>query len=196
MSNNTFKVVNINIDVKDFVEKYSKLNTQTAKEAYLSTAVKFVDYMNFEVVQALCDQILAQSYYDKNGDIKIDTCKKYLMYIYVIFDQYTNITIHSDKWMEEFNMLAKYGLVEAVCQLMPEALITTLDSVLKMKSDDLMTNYYEPHAFIRNQVIKYVPIVHGFIDKMMEGIEKIGKEVDWNGLVNVFMKDKGDLNGN
>ena len=196
MDNNIAKITSTSISVKDFVEKYSKLNTQKAKEAYLSTVVKFVDYMNFEVVQALCDQILAQSYYDKNGDIKIDTCKKYLMYIYVIFDQYTNITIHSDKWLEEFNSLNKYGLIEAVCQLMPESLITTLDSILKMKTDDLMANYYEPHAFIRNQVIKYVPIVHGFIDRMMEGIEKIGKEIDWNGLIDVFMKDKGKSNGN
>ena len=165
---NTFE-----IDVMSFVNKYSKFNTEMAKESYLKTSVKFVGYMNFEVVQALCDQILANSCYDKNGNIKVDTCKKYLMYVYVIFDQYTNITVHSNEWLEEFNSLNKYGLVEAVCKLMPENLITTLDSILKMKTDDLMTNYYEPHAFIKNQVVKYVPIIHGAIDKMLEIFEKI-----------------------
>ncbi len=184
---NTFE-----IDVMSFVNKYSKFNTEMAKETYLKTSVKFVDYMNFEAVQVLCDQILANSYYDKNGNIKVDTCKKYLMYIYVIFDQYTNITVHSNKWLEEFNNLNKYGLVEAVCQLMPESLITTLDSVLKMKTDDLMTNYYEPHAFISNQVLKYAPMIHSVIDKFLTGVEKIGKEVDWNGLIEGLKKDKGD----
>ena len=120
----------IEIDVKDFVNKYSKFNTATAKESYLKTAVKFVDYMNFEIVEVLCDQILVNSCMDKNGNVKVNTCKKYLMYIYTIFDQYTNIAVHSDKWLEEFNLLSKVGLVEAVCQLMPENLITTLDSVL------------------------------------------------------------------
>ena len=180
----------VEIDVKDFVEKYSKFNTTTAKETYLKSVVKFVDYINFEIVQVLCDQILANSCLDKNGNIKIDTCKKYLMYTYTIFDQYTNITVHSNEWLEEFNSLNKYGLVEAVCQLMPESLITTLDSVLKMKTDDMMTNYYEPHAFISNQVLKYVPVIHGAINKIMEGIEKIGKEVDWNGLIEVFKKQE------
>lgn len=183
---NTFE-----IDVMDFVNKYSKFNTETAKETYLKTSVKFVDYMNFEVVQVLCDQILANSYYDKNGNIKVDTCKKYLMYVYMIFDQYTNIAVHSNKWMEEFNNLNRYGLVEAVCKLMPENLITTLDSVLKMKSDDLMVNYYEPHAFISNQVLKYVPVVHGFVDKMLEGIERISKEVDWQDIINRIIKTEG-----
>lgn len=182
----------IEIDIKDFVNKYSKFNTATAKETYLKTAVKFVDYMNFEIVEVLCDQILANSCMDKNGNVKVDTCKKYLMYIYTIFDQYTNITVHSDKWLEEFNLLSKAGLVEAVCQLMPENLITTLDSVLKMRTDDMMTNYYEPHAFISNQVLKYAPMIHGVIDKFLNGVEKISKEVDWNELVETLKKDKGD----
>ena len=181
-----------NIEVKDFVDRYVKFNTTTAKESYLKTAVKFVDYMNFEIVEVLCDQILANSCIDKNGNVKVDTCKKYLMYIYVIFDQYTNITVHSNKWLEEFNLLSKAGLVEAVCQLMPENLITTLDSVLKMKTDDMMTNYYEPHAFISNQVIKYVPMIHGVIDKFLGGIEKISKEVDWNELIKILKKEDGD----
>ena len=179
-----------NIEVKDFVDRYVKFNTTTAKETYLKTAVKFVDYINFEIVEVLCDQILANSCIDKNGNVKVDTCKKYLMYIYVIFDQYTNITVHSDKWLEEFNLLSKAGLVEAVCQLMPESLITTLDSVLKMKTDDMMTNYYEPHAFISNQVIKYAPMIHGVIDKFLGGIEMISKEVDWDGLISKLKEVK------
>lgn len=178
----------IEINVNDFVNRYNKFNTATAKESYLKTAVKFVDYMNFEIVEVLCDQILVNSCMDKNGNVKVDTCKKYLMYIYTIFDQYTNIAVHSDKWLEEFNLLSKAGLVEAVCQLMPENLITTLDSVLKMRTDDMMTNYYEPHAFISNQVLKYAPMIHGVIDKFLNGVEKISKEVDWNGLIETLKK--------
>ena len=182
----------IEIDVRDFVNKYTKFSTTTAKESYLKTVVKFVDYINFEVVEVLCDQILAISCMDKNGNVKVDTCKKYIMYIYTIFNHYTNITVHSDKWLEEFNLLSKAGLVEAVCQLMPENLITTLDSILKMKTDDMMTNYYEPHAFISNQMIKYAPMIHGVIDKFLNGVEKISKEVDWGGLIEVLKKDEGD----
>ena len=38
-----------NIEVKDFVDRYVKFNTTTAKETYLKTAVNFVDYINFEI---------------------------------------------------------------------------------------------------------------------------------------------------
>ena len=171
-----------NITVENLIEKYEGFKSDSAKEAYLNQIIKFVDYIDFEVVQVICDGILINSCIDKNGEIKIDSCKKYLMYVYSIFDQYTNIEIDSTNWMKQFNMLYKNGLVDKVCKLMPERLMTTLDSVLKMKSDDMMTNYYEPHAFIKNQVVKYVPLVHKIIDKMLEGIEN----VDWNKVNNAI----------
>ena len=183
--NNTIKT--IEIKVKDFVGKYNKFSTASAKESYLKTAVKFVDYVDFETVMYLCDSILANSCMDKEGNIKVDTCQKYILYIFTIFDTYTNIKVDAKDWMAQFNMLSKAGLIEAVCQLMPENLITTLDSVLKMRTDDMMTNYYEPHAFIRNQVIKYVPLMHKVVDKVLEGIEKVvevGKDVDWKKILN------------
>ena len=68
----------IEIDVKDFVNKYNKFSTTTAKESYLKTAVKFVDYINFEVVEVLCDQILANSCYDKNGNIKVKRFNEFI----------------------------------------------------------------------------------------------------------------------
>lgn len=180
--------MNKEISVENFVKKFEGFKNDSAREAYLKQCVKFVDYIDFEVVQAICDGILANSCVDKDGNVRIDSCKKYVMYVYAIFDQYTNIKVNSKEWMKEFNMLYRNGLVDMVCQLMPERLMATLDSVLKMKSDDLIANYYEPHAFIRSQVIKYVPMVHKFVDKLLEGMEK----VDWS----VFFKDVGDNNGN
>ena len=176
------KMNTVEIEVKNFVDKYNKFNTSAAKESYLKTAVKFVDYLDFETVEYLCDSILMNSCMDKEGNVKVNTCRKYVLYIFTIFNNYTNIKVDAKDWMAQFNMLSKAGLIEAVCQLMPENLITTLDSVLKMKSDDMMTNYYEPHAFIRNQVVKYVPLVHKIIDKMLEGIEN----VDWNKVNNAI----------
>ena len=173
------------LTVEELVKKYEGYKTTSAKEAYLNQAVKFVDYIDFEIVQVICDSILVNSCMDSQGNVRVDSCKKYLMYVFMIFDQYTNIQVNPKEWAKEFNMLYKNGLVDEVCKLMPEMLITTLDSVLKMKTDDMMTNYYEPHAFIRNQVIKYIPMVHKFIDKMIGEIEKI----DINKIYEIIKED-------
>lgn len=175
-----------NYTVAELVEKYEKLKNDSAKEAFLNQTIKFVNYINFETVEVLCEGILKASCYDSNGDIKINSCKKYLMYVYCIFDQYTNIQVSSKQWMNEFNMLYKNGLVDAICQLMPDNLITTLDSVLKMKSDDMMTNYYEPHAFIRGQMAKYIPFIHKIIDNFLNNIEESTKKIDWEKFMNTI----------
>ena len=196
MAKNNVMVVNFEkkVAVDDLVKKYKTFKSKEAKEAYIKGAVSFIDYMNFENVEVICDSILASSCYDTNGNIKINSCRKYLMYVYAIFDQYTNVIVDASKWMEQFNKLYKEGLVDVVCQMMPENLMATLDSVLKMKTDDMMTNYYEPHAFVREQVIKYVPIIHKFVDSMLEGIERINKDVDWKEFINII-NNKGDGNG-
>jgi hypothetical protein len=35
-------------------------------------------------------------------------------------------------------------------------------------------------------------MIHGVIDRFLDGVEKISKEVDWNGLVETLKKDEGD----
>lgn len=178
------------VAVDELVNKYSKLKTKEAKDAYLKGAVQFTDYINFEVVGEICTNILANSCYDADGNVKIDSCKKYLMYVFAIFDQYTNINVDAKDWLNQFNQLYRYGLVDAVCALIPEANMATLDSVLKMKTDDMMTNYYEPHAFVREQIVKWVPMLHKFIDGFLGTIETITKEVDWKELGKIVMTDK------
>lgn len=177
------------VTVDELVKKYSGFKTKEAKEAYLKGAIQFIDYMNFETVQTICDGILASSCYDANGNVKVDSCKKYLMYVFAIFDQYTNITVDAKNWMEQFNKLYKEGLVDVVCKMMPEANMTTLDSILKMKTDDMMTNYYETHAFVKEQILKYAPMIHRFIDGLLSSIEEISKNVDWEKVINSTKKD-------
>ena len=49
-----------------------------------------------------------------------------------------------------------------------------------MKSNDLMTNYYEPHAFVREQVVKFAPLIHKWVENFLDASEQLIKDINTN----------------
>jgi hypothetical protein len=90
----------------------------------------------------------------------------------------------------DFNLLQRYGLVDVIIGYIPDAQVAMFDSALNMKSNDLMTNYYEPHAFVREQVIKFAPLIHKWIDSFLDVAEDVVKEIDMNKIKQVLSKEE------
>lgn len=168
------------ITVKEFVKALTNRSSDDARRVYLEGTLAVKDYERYEVVCAICDQIIASSYFTTDGQFKVDSCKKYLMYVSALLNTYTNIRFDESDALGDFNLLQRYGLVDVIINYIPDAQVAMFDSVLNMKSNDLMTNYYEPHAFVREQVIKFAPLIHGWIDSFLSMAENIVKEIDIN----------------
>ena len=109
------------------------------------------------------------------------------MYVSALLNTYTNIRFDENDALGDFNLLQRYGLVDVIIGYIPDAQVAMFDSVLNMKSNDLMTNYYEPHAFVREQVVKFAPLIHGWIDSFLNIAEDVVKEIDMN-KINNFIK--------
>lgn len=175
------------ITVKEFVKALTNRSSDDARRVYLEGTLAVKDYERYEVVCAICDQIIASSYFTADGQFKVDSCKKYLMYVSALLNTYTNIRFDENDALGDFNLLQRYGLVDVIIGYIPEAQVTMFDSVLNMKSNDLMTNYYEPHAFIKEQVVKFAPLIHKWIEGFLDVAEDVVKEIDIN-KINNFIK--------
>ena len=175
------------ITVKEFVKALTNRSSDDARRVYLEGTLAVKDYERYEVVCAICDQIVASSYFTADGQFKVDSCKKYLMYVSALLNTYTNIRFDENDALGDFNLLQRYGLVDVIISYIPESQVTMFDSVLNMKSNDLMTNYYEPHAFVREQVVKFAPLILKWIEGILDVAEDVIKEIDIN-KINNFIK--------
>ena len=177
------------ITVKEFVKALTNRSSDDARRIYLEGALAVKDYERYEVVCAICDQIIASSYFTADGQFKVDSCKKYLMYVSALLNTYTNIRFDESDALGDFNLLQRYGLVDVIISYIPESQMAVFDSVLNMKSNDLMTNYYEPHAFVREQVVKFAPLIHKWIESFLGATENLVKDIDIEKVKKAIGKD-------
>lgn len=176
------------VTVKEFVKALTTRSSDDARRIYLEGTLAVKDYEKYEVVCAICDQIVASSYFAIDGQFKADSCKKYLMYVSALLNTYTNIKFDENDALGDFNLLQRYGLVDIIIGYIPESQITVFDSVLNMKTNDLMTNYYEPHAFVREQVVKFAPLIHKWIESFLSATENLTKDIDMEKIKKVIRK--------
>lgn len=177
------------ITVKEFVKALTNRSSDDARRIYLEGVLAVKDYERYEVICTICDQIIASSYFTVDGQFKVDSCKKYLMYISALLNTYTNIRFDEDDALGDFNLLQRYGLVDVIISYIPESQMAVFDSVLNMKSNDLMTNYYEPHAFVKEQVVKFAPLIHKWIESLLGVTENLVKDIDIEKVKKAIGKD-------
>ena len=176
------------ISVKEFVKTIKNRASEDARRVYIEGALAVKDYERYEVVCAICDQIIANSYFTTDGQFKVDSCKKYLLYVSALLNTYTNIRFDKNDMLGDFNLLQRYGLIDVIINYIPEAQVAMFDSVLNMKSNDIMTNYYEPHAFVKEQLVKFAPLIHGWIESFLGAVESFMGEIDMNKVREVIKK--------
>lgn len=166
------------VTVKEFVKALTDRSSDDARRVYLEGTLAVKDYERYEVVCVICDQIIASSYFTTDGQFKIDSCKKYLMYVGALLNTYTNIKFDENDALGDFNLLQRYGLIDTIIDYIPEAQVTMFDSILNMKSGDIMTNYYEPRAYVKELLTKYAPSFHMLLNNFLQTAENIIKEID------------------
>ena len=178
------------VSVKEFVKTIKNRASEDARRVYIEGTLAVKDYERYEVICAICDQIIANSYFTTDGQFKVDSCKKYLLYVSALLNTYTNIKFDENDMLGDFNLLQRYGLIDVIINYIPEAQVAMFDSVLNMKSNDIMTNYYEPHAFVKEQLVKFAPLIHGWIESFLGAAEEMIKDIDVNKIKGLITDEK------
>ena len=165
------------ITIDKLIDNYLKRTSIKMKEEYLKVAIKVKPYISYTAKVVLADSIVKTSCL-KDGRVHIDSCKKYLLYVYTLIDAYTNIEINQKEWIFQYDRLDSLGLIESILALIPERERVTFKTILDMKQDDLMTNKYGTHAFVEEQVNRVTAIAPELSKAFAPLVEKLNEKIE------------------
>ncbi len=171
------------IEVIELVNQYNKFTSEKLKVDYLKSTIKINTYVNYMSKVFYANQILKNSCYDEKNNVKLDSCKKYLLYIYSIFILYTNINLHEDNLINEYDLLESNNLVDEIIKLIPDKEVHTFDTVLKMCQDDMMSNYYELHGYIDKKLKDFYPEIATSIKPLLKSLDNFIQNIDEKQLI-------------
>lgn len=190
------------ITIKTFCKEYSNRVNDTLKKQYIKDNLEITSYVPFVKKDAIISNLLKATMIDKETDnVKVNSSAEYLLMTRILVENYTNLTVETDGFYEEYDELKKSGLFnillvgnDTTAPLIPIEEITEFKFLLSQKKADVMTNRYEIHSFIAEQVDRFKALGEATLTPLMDVVSKkldeISKE-DWNKIVE-FAK-KGDF---
>lgn len=171
------------ITIKTFCKEYSNRVNDTLKKQYIKDNLEITSYVPFVKKDALISNLLKATMIDKETDnVKVNSSAEYLLMTRILIENYTNLTVETDGFYEEYDELKKSGLFnillvgnDTIAPLIPIEEITEFKFLLSQKKADVMTNCYEIHSFIAEQVDKIKALGEATLTPFME---VVGKKLD------------------
>lgn len=168
------------ITIKTFCKEYSNCVNDTLKKQYIKDNLEITSYVPFVNKDALISNLLKATMIDKETDnVKVNSSAEYLLMTRILIENYTNLTVETDGFYEEYDELKKSGLFnillvgnDTTAPLIPIEEITEFKFLLSQKKADIMTNRYEIHSFITEQVDKIKALGEATLTPFMEVVSK------------------------
>lgn len=168
--------------VKEFCEKYNNIVNQKLKDDFIKSNLKITSYVPFVKKDALISNLLKATMIDKEtGNIKANSSAEYLLKTRIFVEQYTNLTVETEGFFEEYDELKKSGLFDIlfigdgeydVPPMIPSAEMAEFNHLLEVKKNDLLVNKYEIHSFITEQVERFKALGEATLTPLMDVVSK------------------------
>ena len=202
------------VAIKDFVKGYENC-VDIAKKRYISEKLEVINYLPISRKDAIAIVIAnrtmfkQEKYINDNGEEKIrrsdefyiNSFNQYLLFCKEVIEEYTNLVFEEVNFMNEYDLLKKSGLLDTLmigtdkeAPLIPISEISELKTIIDMHKSDVMTNYYEPHAYVSRQVERFGTLLNTFAEPLINVVkEKLdGLSEEDLGKIVEFAK-KGDF---
>lgn len=180
------------ITIKDFCAQYNSRVSQL-QEAYIKDNLVITPYVPFIKKDALADKLVDVSTYEfenhtkedgtigrrKTDKIRVNSTVQYLLFCRLVIENYTNLTVETEGFFEEYDALKECGLLDKLmvgCDdiqpLIPMSEIAELRTLIDMKQKDEIFNKTEPHNYVNSLVERFGDIIDvlakPIMDKAME----------------------------
>lgn len=198
------------IAIKDFCTQY-KSRVPQLQETYIKENLIITPYVPFVRKDALADKLVDVSTYEfenhtkedgtigrrKTDKIRVNSTAQYLLFCRLVIENYTNLTVETEGFFEEYDALKKCGLLDKLMistetrpSLIPMDEIAELRAIIDMKQKDAIFNATEIHNYIGSQVERFGTLLgitlKPVMDKIAENlenmteqdVEKLSKKVD------------------
>lgn len=184
--------------IKSFVETYNNYATESLKNDYIKDNLEIKSYLPFLRKDAIATVLAERTTYKhepytkedgivgqkKTDVIRVNSTAQYLLFCRVVIENYTNLTVETDGFFEEYDLLKQSGLLdklmvgtEQVAPLIPADEIGELRSLLELKQKDILFNQTEVHNYISSQVERFGTLIgvtlKPVLDKIAESIKKM-----------------------
>ena len=188
------------ISIKQFCEEY-KNRVPQLQETYIKENLVITPYVPFVKKDALADKLVDISTYvfedytkedgtigrKKTDKIRVNSTIQYLLFCRLVIENYTNLTVETEGFFEEYDALKEYGLLDKLMvntetrpSLIPMDEIAELRALVNFKQSDAMTNYATPHAYISSQVERFGALLSitlkPVLDKIATSIENMDEK--------------------
>ena len=186
--------------IKEFCKEYSN-RIDKLKGDYLKENIKITPYISFIKKDALAQNIVNATTYKfedytkedgttgrrKTNQIQVNSTAQMLLFYRVIIENYTDLEVETEGFYEEYDALNESGVLfeltadfEGHPSLIPAREISELRGMVDLKQRDEMTNQYETHSFISNQVERFGTLIgvtlKPVLEKISEQIENMSDE--------------------
>ena len=169
--------------IKNFVESYSNFATQNLKDNYLKDNLEITTYVPFVKKVTYAASLAQNTMIDKDtGNIRVSSESNYLFFVRSIIELYTDLEIENNAFYDEYDLLNESGLLDEIMQMIPEKEINEFKMLCDLKREDILTNQYETHSFISNQVTRFGELIGVSLKPLLEKISDQLDNMDKNDL--------------
>ena len=183
--------------IKEFCKEYSN-RIDKLKGDYLKENLKITTYLPFIKKDALAQNIVNATTYKfedytkedgttgrrRTNQIQINSTAQMLLFYRVIIENYTDLEVETEGFYEEYDALNESGVLfeltadfEGHPSLIPAKEISELRGMIDLKQRDTMTNQYEIHSYISNQIERITEVgsvvLKPVLDKLATELENM-----------------------
>ena len=183
--------------IKEFCKEYSN-RIDKLKGDYLKENLEITTYLPFIKKDALAQNIVNATTYKfedytkedgttgrkKTNQIQVNSTAQMLLFYRVIIENYTDLEVETEGFYEEYDALNESGVLfeltadfEGHPSLIPAREISELRGMVDLKQRDIMTNQYEIHSYISNQIERITEVgsvvLKPVLDKLATELENM-----------------------
>ena len=184
--------------IKEFCENYKNRATNKLKEDYLKENLKITTYLPFIKKDALAQNIVNATTYKfedytkedgttgrrRTNQSHVNSTAQMLLFYRVIIENYTDLEVETEGFYEEYDALNESGVLfeltadfEGHPSIIPAKEISELRGMIDLKQRDTMTNQYEIHSYISNQIERITEVgsvvLKPVLDKLATELENM-----------------------
>lgn len=186
------------ITVKTFCKEYNSRVTELLKKQYIKENLRITPYVPFVTKLTLINNLANVTMIDKEtGNVKFDSIVEHLLMTRIFIEQYTNLTVETEGFFEEYDELKKSGLFDILLigneaanlpPMIPYDEIVEFKFLLAQKRNDLLTNKYEIHSFIKEQIDRLKDLASATLTPLIEVVDKKLAEIPSEELQNKILE--------
>lgn len=183
--------------IKEFCKEYSN-RIDKLKGDYLKENLKITTYLPFIKKDALAQNVVNATTYKfedytkedgttgrrRTNQIQVNSTAQMLLFYRVIIENYTDLEVETEGFYEEYDALNESGVLfeltadfEGHPSLIPASEISELRGMVDLKQRDIMTNQYEIHSYISNQIERITEVgsvvLKPVLDKLATELENM-----------------------